>query len=139
MIEFQEQGIILVGSQGVLPVRADDEIAIKLSMLFEGECEGRSRAQCAEKFGYSRQRYHQLLEKFREHGAWALQSLKRGPTGNYRRTDEAVRSIIRYRFLDPAMSAEVIAQKLTQSGKMISNRSVERVISEYGLQKKSPI
>jgi hypothetical protein len=32
----------------------------------------------------------------------------------------------------------VIAQKLVQCGFAISTRSVERVISEYGLQKKPP-
>jgi hypothetical protein len=35
------------------------------------------------------------------------------------------------------MSAEVIAQKLRQTGFVISTRSVERVIEDYGLQKKT--
>ena len=54
-----------------------------------------------------------------------------------RRTGELVRQVIRHRFLDPDATAEVIAQKLRQSGLPISNRSVERVIAEYGLQKKT--
>jgi hypothetical protein len=45
--------------------------------------------------------------------------------------------VIRHRFLDPQISPEVIAQKLVQCGYPISTRSVERVISEYGLQKKT--
>ena len=52
-------------------------------------------------------------------------------------TDELIRRVIRHRFLDPDASAQVIAQKLCQSGFAISNRSVERVIAEYGLQKKT--
>ena len=139
MIEFEDQQIVLTGPQGVLSVRADDEIVIKLAMLYEGECEGQSRTQCAEKFNYSRQRYYQLLKKFAAQGAMALQSQKRGPKNNYRRTDEVIRQIIRYRFLDPELSAEVIAQKLIQAGQSIAIRSVERVISEYGLQKKTCI
>jgi hypothetical protein len=70
-------------------------------------------------------------------GAEGLKSLKPGPKGNYRRTDEVVRQVIRYRFLDPKMSPEVIAQKLNQNGFPIAIRSVERVVSEYGLQKKT--
>jgi site-specific recombinase XerC len=35
------------------------------------------------------------------------------------------------------MSVEVIAQKLNQNGYTIAARSVQRVISEYGLQKKT--
>lgn len=139
MIEFEDQQIVLTGPQGVLSVRDDDEITIKLAMLYEGECEGQSRSQCADKFNYSRQRYHQLLNQFLSQGALALQSQKRGPKSNYRRTDQVVRQIIRYRFLDPELTAEVIAQKLIQSGQTIAIRSVERVISEYGLQKKTYI
>jgi hypothetical protein len=54
-----------------------------------------------------------------------------------RRTEEMVRQIIRHRFLDPDASAEVIAQKLQQAHHLISIRSVERVISDFGLQKKT--
>jgi transposase len=107
-------------------------------MLIEGECEGAGPSAAARKFGYSRQRYHQLLRAFREGGARALASAKRGPRRNYRRTDEAVRQVIRHRFLDPDASAEVIAQKLTQRGWALSVRSVQRVLGEYGLQKKTP-
>ena len=46
-----------------------------------------------------------------------------------------MRRIIRYKFLDPELSAEVIAQKLQQQAVPISIRSVQRVITEYGLQK----
>ena len=136
MIELLDKGVILIGPQGVIPVREDDGITIKLAMLFEGECEGKGPTQCAQKFGYSRQRYHQLLNQFLEQGALGLKSRKRGPKGHYRRTDQVVREIIRYRFLDPELSGEVIAQKLIQTGHQIAARSVERVIEDYGLQKK---
>ena len=69
---------------------------------------------------------------------WLLLSQKRGPKHNYRRTDEVIRQVIRHRFLDPDASAEVIAQKLRQCGLSISTRSVERVIEQFGLQKKTP-
>jgi hypothetical protein len=45
--------------------------------------------------------------------------------------------VIRHRFLDPDASAEVVAQKLCQSGWEISIRSVQRVIEEFGPQKKT--
>jgi hypothetical protein len=85
---------------------------------------------------YSKQRFFQLLEQFGTHGALGLQSKLRGPKTNYRRTGELERQIIRHRFLDPDASAQVIAQRLQQAGHAISIRSVERVISDYGLQKK---
>jgi hypothetical protein len=137
MIELHK-GISLSGPKGSLPVRGDDEITFKLAMLFEGQCEGLGPIKAGKKFGYTRQRYYQVLRQFMDQGAEGLRSLKRGPKRNYRRTDEVVRQIIRYRFLDPNVSPEVIAQKLNQNGHLIAIRSVERVISEYGLQKKTP-
>jgi transposase len=127
----------LQGAEGTLAVLEDDEITLKLAMLYEGECEGLGPTAAARKFGYSKQRYYQLLQAYSEKGAIALLSNKRGPKTNYRRTDEVVRQVIRHRFLDPEASAEVIAQKLQQGGWEISIRSVERVIEIYGLQKKT--
>jgi len=128
----------LSGPSGALDVLEDDEITLKLAMLFEGQCEGLGATAAARKFGYTKQRYFQLLKVFREKGARALRSEKRGPKDNYRRTGEVVRQVIRHRFLDPDATAEVIAQKLRQSGWAISARSVQRVIEEFGLQKKTP-
>lgn len=127
----------LHGPLGSLPVLDEDEITLKLAMLFEGQCEGSGPTTAAAKFGYSKQRYFQLLHLYEQHGALALLSKKTGPHSNYRRTDEAVRQVIRHRFLDPDASAEVIAQKLSQTQHLLSIRSVQRVIADFGLQKKT--
>lgn len=138
MVSFNLESRALIGPDGSLDVPPDDEITLKLSMLIEGECEGLGPSQAARKYDFSKQRYFQLRMAFGEHGAIALRSQKRGPKSNYRRTHEVVRQIIRHRFLDPDASADVIAQKLRQCGLDISTRSVERVIQEFGLQKKTP-
>ena len=132
MLELFDSAAKLVGHSGSILLPDDDEITRKLAMLFEGQCEGLGPTQAARK-----QRYFQLLEQFELQGALALQSKVRGPKTNYRRTEEMVRQIIRHRFLDPDASAEVIAQKLQQAHHLISIRSVERVISDFGLQKKT--
>lgn len=128
----------IVGPAGSLVVLDDDEITRKLAMLIEGECEALGPLQAAQKFGFSKQRYFQLKHAFTKLGSAALLSKKRGPKTNYRRTDELVRQVVRHRFLDPDAAAAVIAQKLRQTGLSISTRSVERVINQYGLQKKTP-
>jgi transposase len=137
MVEFVGPDALLVGPSGSLAVRPGDEVTLKLAMLFEGRCGGLGPRRAAEKFGFSKSRYYQLLEVFALEGAQGLQSKRRGPKSNYRRTDEVVRQVIRHRFLDPDASADVIAQKLRQCGFPISTRSVERVIEAYGLQKKT--
>lgn len=137
MLQFHEHHVTLVGPSGTIDVPVQDEITKKLAMLYEGRCEGLGPTRAAQKFGYTKQRFFQILHAFSQQGAPGLQSQKRGPKTNYRRTDEVVRQVIRYRFLDPDASAAVIAQKLQQCGWTISTRSVERVIQEFGLQKKT--
>ena len=139
MITLENNKIRLTGEKGeiILNENVEDEVLLKFGMLYEGECEGLGPTQAAKKFGYTRQRYYQLLNILENNGVCALKSRKSGPQKNYRRTDEAVRQIIRHRFLDPDASAEVITQKMVQCGVSISNRTVERVISQYGLQKKT--
>ena len=138
MITFNDQNQPhLTGPAGSLLLSADDEITLKLAMLFEGQCEGSGPTKAASKFGYSQARYFQLLHLYQDHGALALHSKPTGPKSPYRRTDEVVRQVIRHRFLDPEASPEVIAQKLQQTHHLLSIRSVQRVIADYGLQKKT--
>jgi hypothetical protein len=106
-------------------------------MLIAGQCLGLGPLQAAAAFDYSKQRYFQLRDGFSQLGLAALINQTPGPKRNYRRTDEVVRQVVRHRFLDPDASAEVIAQKLCQSGLPISTRSVERIIEYLGLQKKT--
>lgn len=136
-MHFDVQTMAIVGDHGSLAVVEEDEVSRKLAMLIEGECEGVGPVKAANKYGLTKQRYFQLRDAYQKDGAIALLSKPRGPKTNYRRTDELQRQVIRHRFLDPNASADVIAQKLRQTGFVISTRSVERVIADYGLQKKT--
>jgi hypothetical protein len=53
MIEIIKGMPSLSGPKGFLPVREDDEITLKLAMLYEGQCEGLGPTKAAEKFGKS--------------------------------------------------------------------------------------
>lgn len=112
-----------------------DSLCKKLAILFEGHCTiGVKKA--LNKYGYTEQRYYQLLKQYNQGGAEALLNKKPGSNKQPVRTKEALNQIIRLRFLDPFASTGVIAQKLKQIGYNVSKRSVERTITEYGLQKK---
>jgi len=137
MIKLSKNLSSLTGPAGSIPVPPSDEITLKFAMIFEGQCEGLGPTKAAKKFGYTKQRYFQLLKAYSKDGAVALQSKPRGPKSNYRRTDELIRQVIRHRFVDPDASVEVIAQKLKQARSPISIRSVERIVADYGLQKKT--
>jgi len=136
-ISFFRKQLRFSGPGGILNVGEDDQVSRRLAMLIVGECEGQGASQAARQFHFSRQRYYQLLAAFQRQGALGLALELRGPKTDYRRTEQIVRLVIRHRFLDAEASAEVIAQKLRQVGHTISQRSVERIIADYGLQKKT--
>lgn len=121
---------------GKLNISPDDKPTVKLLMLLEGTY-GIGVEKSIEKYGYSEQRYYQLRKGFMERGSEALADKKRGPHGNHVRSEKVDKLIIRMRYLDPDSGAAIIAQKLNQQGTRISIRSVERTITEFGLQKKT--
>lgn len=128
----------VIGPAGALPIAASDLQATRFLMLLEGECLEDDITAVTARYGYSRQRYYQLRDQFTSGGMVALAPRKSGPKSNYRRTDQVVRQVLRYRFLDPDSSPEVIGQKLRQRQVSISDRSVSRIIADYGIQKKTP-
>ena len=134
-MQFDISANTLSGPSGSLVSSGEDEILGKLAMLLEGECEGLGATAAAKKYGYSKQRYYQLLATFETGGCLALLSCKSGPKAATRRTPDVTREVIRHRFLDPDASADVIAQKVRQTVSPVSTRSVARVLVEFGLQK----
>jgi hypothetical protein len=115
-----------------------DPASLKLMMLIEGTYSIGVKSSIA-KYNYTEQRYYQLLKAFKKDGMDALVDKKTGPKSNSKRSDVLIKQILRYRFLNPLDSPEVIAQKLNQQGISISVRSIERTITEYGIQKKTVI
>jgi transposase len=119
-----------------LNIHKDDKITCKLLMLIEGTY-GIGVQESIKKYGYTEQRFYQLKKEFMEKGSEALIDEKRGPKDKSQRKEQIQMQIIRMRFLDPQANSDVIAQKLNQMGIKISRRSVERTITQYGLQKKT--
>jgi len=118
----------------------EDPIAWKLMMLYEAASKKNIRVEdIAKKYGYTREHFYVIKKAYEAEGSRGLADTPKGPKSNYRRTKEVEKQIIRHRFLDPEASSEVIAQKMQQAGNNISQRSIERTINEYGLQKKGYI
>ena len=136
-LQFDPATHQLTGPAGSLPIPPTDPQAHRFLMLLEGQCLQANISDVAQKYGCCRQRYYQLLKDFAHGGLPALLPRKTGPQSPYRRTEQAVRQVLRYLFLDSEASPAVIAQKLRQTHFQISLRSVHRIIADYGLQKKT--
>jgi len=132
----------VINLKGTVDLNIDpkDPIAWKLSMLLEAAfSSGLTIEAIAKKYNYTREHFHVIYRNFKQKGSEGLSDKPNGPKRNYKRTEEVAKQIIRHRFLDPEASCEVIAQKMRQTGYDISQRSVERTIQDYGLQKKGYI
>lgn len=138
-MENKNELLYFEGTNGSLSIQKNDKVARKLFMIVEGECMGVADYKAAKKYGYSRQHYYVILNSFKKRGTQGFIDLRPGPKKYHVRTEEVVNQIIRHRYLDPDASAAVIAQKMCQSGYKVSQRSVERTITEYGLQKKTSL
>lgn len=123
-----------------LVITENDPVAWKLSMLIEAASNKDENIEdLASRYGYTREHFYVIKRAYENNGSQGLMDKSRGPNTNYKRTKEIEKQIIRHRFLDPEASCQVIAQRLQQAGNNISQRSVERTINEYGLQKKGYI
>ena len=121
-----------------LSVSNSDPVAWKLMMLFEAALAQSGKIEdIAKKYGYSREYFYAIKKAFETNGANGQMNRPTGPKTDYVRTDSIKKEIIRHRFLDPEASCEVSAQKMQQTGLSVSQRSVERTIEEYGLQKRA--
>lgn len=133
----KSKSIIAGKGKHTYAISPDDKLSLKVNMIMEYIYGGVSINHIREKYGYTKQRFFQILNTYKQHGIEALATKKTGPKKNRIRTGRIENLIVRYKFLDSSMSAAVIAQKLRQEGINISQRSVMRTITEKGLSKKN--
>jgi transposase len=117
----------------MLPLRRDDEASVDLLMLIDGETSGRPLDEVLTEFGRSRSTYYEKLRRFREQGVEGLLERPSGPRSSWRRPLEVVRFIVRSRLNKPSRGAALIAEDLLRHGHLVSVRSVERTLSQFGL------
>lgn len=128
------------GPGGVLPIRSEDEAALDLVMLIQGETSGRELDEVLRQYGRSRSTYYEKLRRFREQGLEGLLSRPPGPRAPWRRSIDVIRFIVTTRLRHPERNASEIAEELSRQGHPVSMRSVERTLTQFGLTRgsKSP-
>jgi len=126
------------GPGGTLPVRPEDQVALDLAMLIQGETSGRPLDEVLAAFGRSRTAYYEKLRRFREEGLGGLVAKPPGPHGPWRRSHEVVRFIVTARLRDSSRGPESIAGDLARLGHEVSVRSVERTLQQFGLTRARP-
>ena len=117
----------------MLPLRPEDEPAVDLVMLIDGETSGRPLDDVLREYGRSRSTYYEKLRRFRENGLEGLLARPPGPRSPWRRPLEVVRFIVTTRLRHPERGAVEISEQLARLGHSVSVRSVERTLTQFGL------
>lgn len=76
--------IYIEGPVGKLAIQAQDKLAKKMGMLFEVKCLGKIPEKVAQKYGYTKQRYYQLLDAYQNEGMNGIMNKKPGPKNKIR-------------------------------------------------------
>jgi transposase len=114
-----------------------DKAQVKYEMLRARELEGEPLEQTCRRFGFTRESYRQILERFRAEGMFGLFDRKRGRK-NPLKIDNKVRMFLCNEHTRmPELGADELAARCEkETGVSLSRRSVYRVLSKLREEKK---
>lgn len=108
-----------------------DSVQVKYELLRQREVDGAPLGRSCEQFGFSRESYRQILERFRREGMAGLFGRKRGRRGPLKVNDELRQLIGSEHHSDPTLSPEQLAQRGEQrTGIGVSRRTIYRILGE---------
>jgi transposase len=106
-------------------------------MLRQREVDGAPLEVNCREFGFTRESYRHLLERFRCEGMGGLFERKRGRKNPLKANDEVRRWLHHEHARDPSLGPEELARRCDeQTGVQVSRRTVYRVLADVGAEKK---
>jgi transposase len=104
-----------------------DPVQVKYEMLRRVQTEGKSIAEAAVSFGFSRPSFYQASSAFERDGLAGLVPHKRGPKQAHKLTEEVMEFIVETRRTEPSVRAADLARLIHQRfGTTVHPRSIER-------------
>jgi transposase len=107
-----------------------DLLQVKYEMLRCVTKDGRSVAQAAEDFGFSRRHFYVIQKQFAEAGFQGLMPDKRGPRGAHKLDDEVMRVVMAALDDDPTLKASALACLIEREfQRNIHPRTIEKALA----------
>ncbi|PYV40147.1 MAG: hypothetical protein DMG09_07495 [Acidobacteria bacterium] len=115
----------------------EDKAQVKYEMLRRREVETAPLEETCHEFGFTRESYRHLLERFRSEGMGGLFERRRGRRRPLKANDE-VRMLLRNEHLrDPGLGPDELARHCQEKiGVTLSRRTIYRVLADQGERKK---
>ena len=116
---------------------AEDKAQVKYEMLRRREVERAGLVETCRQFGFTRESYRQILERFRAEGMFGLFDRKRGRKNPLKIGDKVQAFLCREHTRMPELGADELAARCEKEmGVSLSRRSVYRVLSKVREEKK---
>ena len=124
---------IIKGERGKFVIDLRDPLQTRYEMVRELYLSRKSKERICKGYGYTRASGH-IYQKAWEENRWeGLKDKPRGPQHNYVRTENVKQRVLSMRFKRPELDMYDIRDLLEKEGKVISARSVARILSEHGV------
>jgi len=124
---------IVKGKRGKFVIDLRDSLQTRYEMVRELNLSSKPKEKICESYRYTRASGH-IYQKAWEEDRWeGLKDKPRGPQHNYVRTEDVEERVLSLRFKQPELNMYDIRDLLEKEGKVISARSVARILSEHGV------
>ena len=115
----------------------EDKAQVKYEMLRRRELDEAPVVETCREFGFTRESYRHLVERFRSEGMGALFEKKRGRQKPLKVNETVRASIQEQHQKHPELNANELAERLEQqTGIRLSRRTIYRVLADTEEQKK---
>jgi transposase len=117
----------------------EDKVQVKYEMLRARELEGVGVSRACAQFGFTRESYRQILQRFRQEGIPGLFEHKRGRKRPMKATAQIREFLRAERDRQSDLSIQELAARCRdESGVALSRRTVFRILAEEAVGKKKP-
>jgi transposase len=117
---------------------ARDELQVKYEMLRAHFVDGRTVTDVCAAFGYSRQTFYLLRQRFAQRGIAGLRDGRPGRVGPVKCTPDVVEFLRAQRAADPTLSIPGLVERLARErGVHLHRRTVERLLGRRPRKKNS--
>ena len=124
---------IVRGERGKFVIDLRDPIQTRYEMVRDLILSSKPKEKICGRYGYTRASGHIYQKAWGENRWEGLKDKPRGPQRNYVRTEDVKQRVLSIRFKRPELDMYDIRDLLEKQGKIISARSVARILSEHGV------
>lgn len=130
---MEKWGKIVEGERGKFVIDLRDPTQTRYEMVRELTLSSEPKENICRSYGYTRASGHIYQKAWQENKWKGLKDKARGPQRNYVRTEDVEQRVLSIRFKRPELDMYDIRDLLKKEGKVISARSVARILSKHGV------